>query len=628
MIGLREGLETVVILGAITVFLRHQGRGDQLRMVWMASGAAATICVGLAVALGAVELSLSIVAEQRCEGIVSAVAVATVTYMVIWMRRFPKDLIRDSNSMAAQRFARGSGRAVAVMAFVAVLREGFEITVFVVALVGARTTSPLLSVTGAVAGVLLAVIIGVAVVRGGVRVDIARFFRITGIVLVVSAAGLAMTAIHAANTGGWLVFGQTPQFDWSRLSPPGTVQSAFVSGVFGIQPYPTLIDVVVWLAYLIPMLGVVLWPRRVEASVTGSRRRGRRVAVYLLCEVLALGLVVSVVKIAVNGGSAAAGVPTFAEMPVPAQGVGDGRYLLFRNTVPGTDYGRLGLVAADDPSGARAITGLSCDRVDFEGGLGLCLNLPASGLVVTTTATIFNAHFQVLRQVGLTGFPSRTRVSPDGRYGSVTTFTSGDSYASVGSYSTRTSIIDMRTGRILFDLEQLTVTRDGKPFSNVNFNFWGVTFSTDGHHFYATLGSGAQTYLIKGDLDSRRASVIASNVACPSLSPDGREIAFKRQLPGSPIRWRLSVLDLATGKVRPLAETRSIDDQAEWLDDSTIIYGVDDQPAGSITTYQAAPPGTVGATSVTTGTWSVAADGGGHPHLVSKGTWSEVVTGR
>jgi hypothetical protein len=205
-------------------------------------------------------------------------------------------------------------------------------------------------------------------------------------------------------------------------------------------------------------------------------------------------------------------------------------------------------------------------------------------------------------------------------------FVNGDSYATPGAYSTRTDIIDMGTGAVLFDLDQLAVTKDGKPYQEASFNFWGVTFADDERHFYATLGTGAlgsggAPDLIEGDLTTRRAWVVASNVACPSLSPDGREIAFKRQLPGSTVTWRLSVLDLATGKVHPLAETRNVDDQAEWLNDNTILYG--------LLQNRSIPALNMGlGTQLVANTWSVPADGSGEPHLFSTGAWSEVVTSR
>jgi hypothetical protein len=464
-----------------------------------------------------------------------------------------------------------------------------------------------------------------------VHLNIARFFRATACVLVLSAAGLAMTAIHAANAAGWLVFGQTPQFNWSRFTPPGTVLSSIVTGMFGIQPYPVLIEVVAWLAYLVPMLLVVVLPRR--TSAVRRRRLGTRARRILAFYIAAVAIVIStdvVMRPAFNVASAAANAPwSPPQMALPAQGLSDGSFLLFRNTTLGGDYGRLGLVALNDPTGPRALTRLSCDRVDFEGGLGLCLTRPLTGLVISTSAIVFNAHFKELHQVGLTGFPSRARVSPNGRYGAVTTFVRGDSYATFGAYSTRTDIIDMRTGAVLFDLSTLAVTRNGKPFQSTDFNFWGVTFANDGRHLYATLGTAGQTYLIKADLETRRASVITSNVECPSLSPNDREIAFKRRLPGSDVKWRLSVLDLATLKVHPLAEIRSVDDQVEWLNNSTILYGVlANRRIASLNPLSPTTPTIEIGSRLLTNTWSVPANGRGSPHLFSAGTWSEVVTSR
>ena len=144
----------------------------------------------------------------------------------------------DATAGAASRLTTGSGGALAAMAFFAVLREGFEVGVFVLALIGAKTSNPLLGTLGAVAGVAVAVGVGIAVVRGGVHFDIARFFRATAFILVLGAAGLAMTAIHAANAGGWVVFAQMPQFDWSRYAPPGTVLSLSRRACSASSPTP------------------------------------------------------------------------------------------------------------------------------------------------------------------------------------------------------------------------------------------------------------------------------------------------------------------------------------------------------------------------------------------------------
>ncbi len=111
-------------------------------------------------------------------------------------------------------------------------------------------------------GLALAVAVGYGIYKGGVHINLARFFRITGIVLVVIAAGLVMTAVHTANEAGWLSFGQNQAFDLSWLVRPGTPLSSFVTGVLGIQPYPVWVEVFAYLIYLVPMLLVMVWPPR------------------------------------------------------------------------------------------------------------------------------------------------------------------------------------------------------------------------------------------------------------------------------------------------------------------------------------------------------------------------------
>jgi Tol biopolymer transport system component len=103
-----------------------------------------------------------------------------------------------------------------------------------------------------------------------------------------------------------------------------------------------------------------------------------------------------------------------------------------------------------------------------------------------------------------------------------------------------------------------------------------VTFARDSDRFFATLATGGRTYLLEASVRRRAARVIHENVECPSLSPDGRRIAFKKRTGSAETPWRLTVLDLRTMRETPLAETRSVDDQAEWLDDDRVLYGVGD----------------------------------------------------
>jgi dipeptidyl aminopeptidase/acylaminoacyl peptidase len=204
------------------------------------------------------------------------------------------------------------------------------------------------------------------------------------------------------------------------------------------------------------------------------------------------------------------------------------------------------------------------------GGRGSCLRAdPATSAFFLE---IFDDTFTPRHRVPLTGVPSRTRVSPDGRWAAATVFEHGHSYAEEG-FSTRTTIVETATGRVHADLEQLQVERDGRPFQSPDFNFWGVTFGPDSDTYYATLSSGGVNYLVTGRVQSRQLRVVRTGVECPSLSPDGTQIAYKHR--ASRDTWQLRLYDLQSGTERALShETRSVDDQVDWLDDRHLIYQV------------------------------------------------------
>ena len=225
----------------------------------------------------------------------------------------------------------------------------------------------------------------------------------------------------------------------------------------------------------------------------------------------------------------------------------------------------------DDGKLRKESSELACERVYYAAGHGICMGVAPSG--VEYTASVFNSKLQREHTITLTGLPSRTRVSPDGRYGAMTVFVTGDSYlSSPTAFSTRTTILEMANGEQVGQLEQFKVTKDGKPFDAVDFNFWGVTFSpTDSNTFYATLATGDHHYLVEGDIAALSLRVLRDGVECPSLSPDGKQIAFKSRI-GEENRWHVHVLDVATLKDHPVAEQRSVDDQVEWLDDETLVY--------------------------------------------------------
>ncbi len=285
-------------------------------------------------------------------------------------------------------------------------------------------------------------------------------------------------------------------------------------------------------------------------------------------------------------------------------------HVVFRNTALGERYGKVALVPRGDLTAPRAVSDLTCERVDFAGGRGVCLQADR-GVVTTYHGAVFDRRFEILREFALAGAPSRVRVSPDGRWAGITVFVTGHSYADL-NFSTATSILDLRTGELLPDLEQFTVRNDGTVVDSIDRNYWGVTFKPNSDGFYATLQTGGRISLIEGDVSSRTAKVIGDDVECPSLSPDGKKIAFKVRSGGGGIvalSWHLAVLDLASGRRWDLPERRSVDDQVAWEGNDTVVYGLPRTSTGS----------------AETNLWSVPADGTGKPSRWITRGWSPSV---
>nr|WSX74170.1 TolB-like translocation protein [Streptomyces sp. NBC_00899]WSX79766.1 TolB-like translocation protein [Streptomyces sp. NBC_00899] len=286
-----------------------------------------------------------------------------------------------------------------------------------------------------------------------------------------------------------------------------------------------------------------------------------------------------------------AGGPAVHAGTVSLAGSG-GRRIVFRSMAWGPHRDELASVPAADPEGPRAASGVKCLRFYAAAGTGICLQAERGPVNDTYRALVLDAGLHTTRRVDLAGIPTRARVSPSGHLVAWTVFVGGDSYAGT-NFSTRTSILDTRTGVLQPTLEDYTVTRDGKRLRAADLNFWGVTFADD-THFYATAATGGHTYLIRGDVTAKTAVTLRTNVECPSLSPDGTRIAFKKRVPGlSPdAPWRLYVLDLATLRDHPTAETRNVDDQAVWLDDQTLAYSLPGDYGSDLYTTPATPTGT------------------------------------
>jgi hypothetical protein len=321
-----------------------------------------------------------------------------------------------------------------------------------------------------------------------------------------------------------------------------------------------------------------------------SRLSGRALALVAIC----------IVALLVAGGFVTWAVGHRDAVSTAAGGSGDVPVRGDVVYVETSAVGEPGPVAWASTSGGASPhrSDLRCHRVYAAGGRGVCLvaNKAGTGFV----ARIVDGAFRGTADVPLAGSPSRARVSADGKYGAATTFVVGDSYADA-DFSTRTVILDLAAGTVVGEMEKFRTTHNGAVVDAPDVNYWGITFSAaDSNRFYATLGFGKNTYLIEGDVRARTARTVHENVECPSLSPDGTRVAYKKADQDGV--WHFTVLDLATGAETPVAEPAAIDDQLEWLDDSTLTYG-----------------------NVVAEVWAVPADGSGAPRRLLSGAQSPSV---
>ncbi len=208
---------------------------------------------------------------------------------------------------------------------------------------------------------------------------------------------------------------------------------------------------------------------------------------------------------------------------------------------------------------------LDCGRVYFAAGRGLCLASEAGGV----EAAVFDSSLQRLKRLSLAGVPVGARVSADGRFGAITVVRNGNVEPDDGGLRPSTTIIDMRTGRKLANLADFTASGLDGQRDQGDSSFECVTFTRDAARFYASMSHDEDDSLVEGDLRNRSLQVLREGVECPSLSPDGRRIAYET---GPEDGSRLRVLDLGTMHSHAVAGYRPVAGQAEWLDNDVLVY--------------------------------------------------------
>ncbi|MFE3855104.1 iron uptake transporter permease EfeU [Streptomyces griseorubiginosus] len=259
LIGLREGLEASLVVCILIAYLVKTGRRDALKPIWIGIGVAVALALGFGCALEFGSQELTFEAQEALGGSLSILAVGLVTWMVFWMRRTARHLKSELHDKLDSALQMGTGALVAT-AFLAVGREGLETALFVWASVRAAGDGTPRPLAGVALGILTAVVLGWLFYRGALRINLARFFTWTGGMLVVVAAGVLAYGVHDLQEANWLPGLNSRPFDISDTVPPDSWYGTLLKGVFNFQPDPTVLQVTVWLLYLIPTLVLFLLP--------------------------------------------------------------------------------------------------------------------------------------------------------------------------------------------------------------------------------------------------------------------------------------------------------------------------------------------------------------------------------
>jgi high-affinity iron transporter len=278
--GLREGVEAALIVAIICAYLARTGNREHFTKVFVGAGAAIALSAVLGVILFVSVGELPSPFEQLFEAATLLAAAAVVTWMLFWMRRQARTVKGELQAAVDKALHQGSVSALAALAFVAVIREGLETSLFLVGQANSADQGAVWVLVGALLGLAVAALLGVGFYQGSRRINLATFFRWTGVALIFIAAGLLSSAVHELIEIGVIPFGTQTLFDLSAVLPHeqdgGSLVGQFLRALFGYSSTPEATTFFVWLAYVVTVLTLFLRPGKVDpAPATGSAAPAR-----------------------------------------------------------------------------------------------------------------------------------------------------------------------------------------------------------------------------------------------------------------------------------------------------------------------------------------------------------------
>ena len=275
LIGLREGLEASLVVGILLAYINKSGRRELAPRIWTGVG----IAVGVSMAFGALltygPRGLSFDAQETISGVLSIVAVGFVTWMIFWMARTARSL-RGELELRLDTAVAAGGAALVLVAVLSVGREGLETALFLWAAAQA-TGSSSQPLVGATLGLLVSVLIGAAIYRGALKLNMARFFTWTGALLVIVAGGVLAYGIHDLQEAGVLPGGNNLAFDVTTTIRPGSWFATLLKGTFNFSPTTTWLQAGAWLLYVVPVMAafITLMRRRPTAPASTPHRSAK-----------------------------------------------------------------------------------------------------------------------------------------------------------------------------------------------------------------------------------------------------------------------------------------------------------------------------------------------------------------
>ena len=263
--GLREGVEAALIVSIICAYLARTGNLGHLRRVGLGVAAAVVASAALGLVIFVTLGELRSPWEQVFEGTTMLLAAAVVTAMLFWMRRQASSVAGQLQRALERVLSTGGAWSLALLAFTAVIREGLETALFLVGQATAATTSAggagaASVLAGAAVGLAISVGLGYAFYRGSRRLNLGRFFRWTGVLLVFIAAGLLSSAVHEFVEIGWITLGAQSAFDISRTLSNDAGAGLFLRALFGYSSTPEVVALAAWGSYLVVILSLYLRP--------------------------------------------------------------------------------------------------------------------------------------------------------------------------------------------------------------------------------------------------------------------------------------------------------------------------------------------------------------------------------